>query len=167
MICCQPVDVAAMQHDVEAERQAAFGHEPRGLEFARVRPRAGDGVAERGFVRLETDLDRIESRLAQLEQPLAIEPNRAGDEIAVEPRRARRDDEFRKVAPGQRLAAGKPEMQHAELRRLGENALPIRRGQFLAPPDSAPGSSNTGNAAGTGRSAPPAAHRAGNSLAGR
>ena len=68
----------------------------------------------------------LEPGLDQRPQPIGIEANARGDQIAVEPDLGRVADEFDEIASDERLAAGEMHLQNAQRRGFAEHPLPGR-----------------------------------------
>ena len=98
---------------------------------------------------LQRKLDMIEPDFLQPREAGAIEPDRRGDQVGVEPGVARGCDDLDQVAPRRGFAAGQMDLQHAHRGRLAKHARPCRGVQFIgAIVRVSAGSSNTGQARG-------------------
>src|SRR4051794_5060580 len=95
-----------------------------------MHPGGGDLIAEVRFIRLKTDLDRIQSCLFQKLRSLSIEPDRAGNQVRVKTSHSGGGDELIEIRPLQRFAAGEPNMQRAQTGRFTQDTLPIGRFQL-------------------------------------
>ena len=125
---------------------------------APARPRSNP---EGCVIGLKTDLRGIESGVSQFARAAFIKAHAAGDEVRVKPRRARFGDQLGQIPPQQRFASGKSDLHHAERCGFAEHTPPFGGRKVRHRPDTALDSSNTGNAADSGKSAPQAARMAG------
>ena len=129
------IEVLAMHDGVDGERQAALGDELRRLELLlEGLSVVGDAVAAFAGRVLHRDLHVLDARLDERIRLLRREADRRGDEIDVEPGRARAAHDVGDIGPHQRLAAGDVELHDAERRRLVEDARPFRRRQLALRP---------------------------------
>ena len=149
MISLDAIDVGAVQHDVDREREAQFAHEGRRRRFCGTPLIAGDAIGG-GRVRvLEGDLDVLEPGVAQLLRTGARQPDARGDERRVQPQAARVRRQLLDVRPHQRLAARQAELQDAQRARLASARASTRRwrSRLRAGPSRAD-SSSTGQCSG-------------------
>ena len=75
---------------------------------------------------LEAQLHVLEPGLGEGLDLARAAQRAGGDEVAVKTVLRRGGDQAQKIAPRHRLAAGEMHLQHAERRRLGEHAAPVR-----------------------------------------
>ena len=122
------LDVGAMHHQIDGERQAEPHRFRRqrvlALERAAI---ARDAVGRHGVGVLDRDLDVIEAGLPQIAHGARGDADAGGDQIGVEPGLARVRRDVDEIAPRAGLAAGQMHVQHAERRRLLEHPRPGRR----------------------------------------
>src|SRR5581483_9550654 len=91
----------------------------------------GDVVVERLLGRLDADLDVIQPRVLEGADALLGEAHSRGDEVGVIAHSPRLRDQYLQVAPRQRLAAGKAELDRPHGAGLLENADPFLGGEFV------------------------------------
>ena len=73
-----------MDHDVERERKADFGDEPRDVEFFAMRSHARDHLGAFARGALDAQLNMVEARLAKAPQLVLVEQSAAGDQVGIE-----------------------------------------------------------------------------------
>src|SRR5256885_9981057 len=122
------VEIGAVQHDVHGEGEVELLDPLRRLELRVPAARARDLLRDLLVRILNGDLHVLESGRLQSFRALACEPNGRRDERLVEAERMRVPDEILEIATDERLSAGEPELQRAELPGLREDTLPIARG---------------------------------------
>ena len=120
------VEILAMHHHVERERQAGGAHRVGEARLAGMRAfEPGDAVAGVGREVLEAQLDVLQPGCGEGLDLARTAQRAGGDEIAVEAKPVRGADQRHQVTPRHRLAAGEMHLQHAECGRLGEHATPV------------------------------------------
>ena len=124
------VDVLAVDRRVERQRQADLLHPAGDLAlFRRAALVGGDAVGVLGVDVLDRELHVIEAALGEAGQPLLRQQHAGGDEVGVEARLGGGLHDVLEVAARGRLAA-RVQLQYAELARLAQRALPLRRRQL-------------------------------------
>ena len=129
------VDVVPVENEVEHHRVVArfhgFGHGQLLLEGFFV---AGQRGVEHFIAGLEANLDMVQPGLAEGVQFALRQPYPGGDQVGIEPEVARGADQFRQIFTGQRLAAGKAQLNAAHRPRLAKDLDPLFGGQLLILP---------------------------------
>jgi hypothetical protein len=98
---------------------------PGRFEFHVVRSRACDHIGKIDIVGLKTQLDRIETCVPQFKRTFLVQSDTARDQIGVKTSLARRDHKISEIAPNERLAAGKTDLEHAKRSCLANDANPL------------------------------------------
>ena len=129
------VDVVAMKDKVQHHRVVArfyrFRHRQLLLErfFVARQRRVKHFIAG-----LEANLDMVQPGLAEGVQFALRQPYPGGDQVGIEPEVARGADQLRQIFTGQRLAAGKAQLNAAHRPRLAKDLDPLFGGQLLILP---------------------------------
>ncbi len=123
----QSIQVLAMDDSVDGQGKSGRLRLPGESELLRLGAGiVADALGGLNLAILEAELHMIEARLRQHLQAIAIAENARGDEVAVEAGRAGMGHQRLQIAPHQRFAAGKVNLQNPERSRLVDHALPVR-----------------------------------------
>ncbi len=125
------IDVAAVNDEIQRQGHAAPLEPFEDAEFLGVRFRAGEFIGGFFGSALKTQLNMIEARLDDLVEPRFVEGNPGGDEVDVQSGLAGGADEFHNIGAGQRLAAGKINLQNSRFGGFAEHARPNLGGKFV------------------------------------
>src|SRR2546430_9029034 len=141
------VEVLAVQHHVDGEREAELLGPAVGGELVAVGRGAGDVVGELFVRRLDADLDVVEPGAPQRGEAVLRQAVSRRDERRVEPDLVCCRDELFEIGAQQRLAAREAELEYAQRLGLAEHAAPVLGAELVAKP--APGELQRVRAVGT------------------
>ena len=123
----QVMQVLAVHHHVQGERQACPAHELGGGDLLLVAAGvAADAVAAAGLAVLEGDLHVVQPCVGQGRDPRLVEQHRRGDQVGIEPAVAGLLDHPLQVLAHRGLAAREVDLQHAHVGHVPDQAQPGR-----------------------------------------
>ena len=127
----QTVDRAAVDHEIDGQRQANPANSAGGLDLFDESARPTTDLIIQGRVRgLDRQLDMIQAGLSIDSQLLFRHPGR--NQIAVEADSAAMVNDVRQVAAAGRLTTGKMHLQDAKCGRFAEYPSPVFERKFAA-----------------------------------
>ena len=124
------IDVAAVNDEIERDRDADFFQPFEDAEFLCVGFCAGDFFGGFFAGTLEAELEVIEAGFDEFREACFVERHAGGDQVYVEAGGAGGADEFEDVGAGERFAAGEVGLQDAERGGFLEDAGPVFGGEF-------------------------------------
>jgi hypothetical protein len=119
-----PIQVAAMQDHVESEGKIQGSHLSRKGQLAFEARCPRELIGRVGAAVLDGELNAPQPRLVQARQPLPIDGESGRHEVRVEGGGASSGHDLREVPPRRGLAAGEPDVHHAERGSFAEDARP-------------------------------------------
>ncbi len=120
------VEVPAMHHRVDGQRQVELAHPAGDLRLAGESAAVAADLVGRGGVRpLHRKLHVVQPGPGQRRQAIAREPDARGDQVRVDPGMRGRRRDLLEVAPRRRLAAREVELEHPQLARLAHHVDPL------------------------------------------
>ncbi len=137
----EALDIGAVQHGVDGERQSGAGEQGGRGELALVpggtlEPgQPGDAVGLPGVGVLDGQLHVVQPGRGEFGGAVTVQRQTAGDQVGVEAELPGVRDDGDQIAAEQRLAAGEVDLEHTEPARLVEHPQPLPGVQFLPLPD--------------------------------
>jgi len=126
----QMVEVLPVHDEIHGESDFVLANDARQFNLVRVDFGSGDPVCGVLAGILEAELNVIQTGGDQSLHSRLRQADAGGDQIGIESGGTRAGDKFSQIWPCQRFAAREVRVQHSELARLRENALPLPRGKF-------------------------------------
>src|SRR2546430_6443196 len=97
----QAIDVAPVNDKIETKRNAGCADLRGNIQLVLMRTSPGDFISKICVVRLKTQLDRVQARIAQSAQTIVIQTDAAGDEVRVKVCLACCANQIGQVTPGE------------------------------------------------------------------
>jgi len=92
--------------------------------------RSSQGIRQFRLVGLEADLDAIQARRAQIQEPAPAQTQAAGDQVSVQAVVMSVRDEFGQILAEQWLSTRKEQLEHAQFAGFLNDSLPLKSSEF-------------------------------------
>jgi hypothetical protein len=121
----QAIDIAPVNDEIETERDSGCANYLSRIELPLMGMSASDFIRKIGLIRLKTQLQGIEARVAQLVRAILIQTYATRDEVGVKVCLSRAANEVCQIMPDKRFAPGKTNLQYAETCGFANHAAPF------------------------------------------
>ena len=119
-----------MNDKIETKRNVGCADLRGNIQLVLMRTSPGDFISKICVVRLKTQLDRVQARIAQSAQTIVIQTDAAGDEVRVKVCLACCANQIGQVTPGEWFASRKTNLQYTKVSCFTNYAFPFVGGKF-------------------------------------